>query len=77
VPQGDNTQSVMIAAQAKKSDLPSYTGAVFTTNVNGETTPVSQICETDKPSTSPPAMPVAPASGSSKIQCPAGSRPLL
>ncbi len=77
VPQGDNTQSVMIAAQAKKSDLPSYTGAVFTTKVNGETTPVSQICETDKPSTSPPAMPVAPAGGSSKIQCPAGSRPLL
>jgi hypothetical protein len=68
VPQGDNTQSVMIAAQAKKSELPSYTGAVFATNVNGETTPVSQICETDKPSTSPP---------SSKIQCPAGSRPLL
>lgn len=76
VPPRDDTQSVMITAVAKDSKLPSYTGVVFVTKVNGETSTVTQICETDKPSTSPPAMPVAPANGSLKIQCPAGSRSL-
>ncbi|NEQ26958.1 MAG: hypothetical protein F6K28_49645, partial [Microcoleus sp. SIO2G3] len=76
VPQGDNTQSVMITAVAKDAQLPSYTGAVFVTQVNGKLTPVAQICETAQPSTSPPAMPTAPTGGSSEIQCPAGSRSL-
>jgi hypothetical protein len=76
VPQGDEKQSVMVTAEAKKAELPSYTGAVFVTKVNGETTTAAQICETDKPSTSPPAMPAAPADSSLKIQCPAGSRSL-
>ncbi len=76
VPQGDEKQSVMITAVAKNSALPSYIGAVFVTKVNGETTTAAQICETEKPSTSPPAMPDAPASGSLKIQCPEGSRSL-
>jgi hypothetical protein len=76
VPQGDEKQSVMITAEAKKSELPSYTGAVFVTKVNGGTTTLAQICETNQPSTSPPAMPTAPANGLSEIQCPAGSRAL-
>jgi hypothetical protein len=76
VPQGDNTQSVMITAAAKDAQLPSYTGAVFVTQVNGKVTTVAQICETAEPSTSPPSMPTAPTNGSSEIQCPAGSRPL-
>ncbi len=76
VPQKDNTQSVAIAAVPKNSELPSYIGAVFATKVNGKNTTATQICETDKPSTSPPAMPDASASGSSEIQCPAGSHPL-
>ncbi|HEY9596151.1 MAG TPA: type IV pilin-like G/H family protein [Cyanophyceae cyanobacterium] len=76
VPQGDEKQSVMMVAVAKKPELPSYTGAVFVTQVNGETTTVSQICQTAQPSTSPPVMPTAPRGGSAKIQCPAGSRAL-
>jgi hypothetical protein len=75
LPQENNARSVTIVAVAKNSALPSYTGAVFVTEVNGKTTTVAQICETDKPSTSPPTMPTALVGGS-KIQCPAGSRPL-
>jgi len=77
VPQGDNTQSVMLTAVAKKPELPSYTGAVFVTQVNGKATTVSQICETEKPATSPPAMPKSPSGDSLRIQCPLGSRSLL
>lgn len=77
IPQGNEKQSVMITAVAKTAQLPSYTGAVFVTQVNGETTTVAQICETEQPSTSPPAMPVAPTSGAATIQCPIGSRALL
>lgn len=76
VPHQDNTQSVAIAAVPKNSELPSYISAVFATKVNGKNTTATQICESDKPSTSPPAIPAAPASGSSEIQCPAGSHPL-
>ncbi|HAJ59107.1 MAG TPA: hypothetical protein DCP31_07495 [Cyanobacteria bacterium UBA8543] len=76
VPQKDNTRSVAIAAIPKTSQLPSYIGAIFATKVNEKTATATQICETEKPSTSPPAMPTAPARGSSEIQCPAGSRPL-
>ncbi len=76
VPQKDNRQSVMITAIAKNSNLPSYTSAVFATKVNGKTTTTAQICETDKPSTSPPAMPVPPTGSTAAVQCPAGSRPL-
>lgn len=76
LPQKDNKRSAAIAAVPKNSELPSYIGAVFVTQVSGKTTTVTQICESDKPSTSPPAMPTALASGSSEIQCPAGSHPL-
>jgi hypothetical protein len=76
VPQKDSTQSVAIAAIPKTSELPSYIGAVFATKISGKTTTATQICETDKPSTLPPAIPAAPIGGSSKIQCPAGSHPL-
>lgn len=76
VPQKDNTQSVAIAAIPKNSQLPSYIGAIFATRANEKTATVTQICETDKPSTSPPTMPAAPAGSSSEIQCPTGSHPL-
>lgn len=77
VPQENDTKSVMITAQAKTAQLPSYTGAVFATQVNGKTTTVAQICETEKPSTTPPVMPNAPTTSSSEIKCPTGSRSLL
>lgn len=74
VPQKDNKQSVMMTAIAKKAELPSYTSAVFATKADGKTTTTTQICETEKPSTSPPAMPIPPTSGSLNVQCPTGSR---
>lgn len=76
VPQKDNTRSVMITAIAKNSELPSYTSAVFAAKVNGKTTTTAQVCETEKPSTSPPVMPVPLTGNSLQVQCPAGSRPL-
>ncbi len=74
VPQGDRTQSVTLIAQPKESGLPSYIGAVFATQINGKTTTSAGICETTQPSTSPPATPTAPTTGSSEIKCPEGSR---
>jgi hypothetical protein len=76
VPQKDNTRSVMMTAIAKNPELPSYTSAVFAAKVNGKTTTTAQVCETEKPSTSPPTMPVPPTGNSLQVQCPAGSRPL-
>lgn len=76
VPQGDGTKSVVMRAQAKDSRTKSYTGAVFLFQ-NGEAiTAVAGICETSKPSASPPAIPTAPRNASSKIQCSEGSQPL-
>ena len=77
VPQENDTKSVMITAQAKTAQLPSYTSAVFATQVNGKTTTIAQICETEKPSTTPPVMPSAPTTSSLEIKCPTGSRSLL
>ena len=76
VPQKDNTQSVMITAVAKNAELPSYTSAVFATQVDGKTTTNAQICETEKPSTSPPVIATPPTGDDEQIQCPTGSRPL-
>lgn len=76
VPQKDSTQSVMITAIAKDAELPSYTSAVFAAQVDGKKATTAQICETDKPSTSPPVMPAPPAASSLQVQCPVGSRPL-
>lgn len=71
---GKDAQSVMIAAQAKNAEIHSYTGAVFATQRNGKATTLVAVCETQRPSTSAPAMPKPPQSGSSAVQCPSGSR---
>jgi hypothetical protein len=77
VSQGNSTQSVMMAAQAKRPELRSYTGAVFVVKDKNENLTISAICETDQPSSTPPAMPTAPkTAASSEIQCPAGSHRL-
>ncbi|MBD2541721.1 type IV pilin-like G/H family protein [Coleofasciculus sp. FACHB-SPT36] len=74
VPQGNGTQRVMHTAKAKRPELNSYTGAVFVVTNNGENITRAAICETDKPSSTPPAMPTPPKNISEQIQCPAGSR---
>ncbi|MBD2001814.1 MULTISPECIES: type IV pilin-like G/H family protein [Cyanophyceae] len=73
VPQGNGTQNVMNTAKAKRPELYSYTGAVFVIENNGENITRAAICETDKPSSTPPAMPRPPKDTSGEIQCPAGS----
>lgn len=76
LPQGNQTQSVMMTAQAKRPELRSYTGAVFVVKSKDEYLTIGGLCETDEPSSIPPAMPVAPSNESTQIQCPAGSHPL-
>jgi hypothetical protein len=76
VPQKDNTQSVMMTATAKTEELPSYTSAVFVTQVDGKKATKSQICQTEKPSTSPPVMATSPQKEAGEVQCPVGSRSL-
>ena len=73
VPQSGSIPSAMMTAKAKSPELKSYTGAVFAIKVNGEFTMVSVVCETDRPSTTPPAMPIAPKNAEEEIKCPAGS----
>lgn len=73
VPQNGSIPSAMMTAKAKNPELKSYTGAVFAIKVNGEVTSVSIVCGTDQPSTTPPAMPIAPKNAEEEIKCPAGS----
>jgi hypothetical protein len=73
VPQNGSIPSAMMTAKAKSPELKSYTGAVFAIKVNGEVTSVSVVCRTDRPSTAPPAMPIAPKNAEEEIKCPAGS----
>ncbi|WP_017715574.1 type IV pilin-like G/H family protein [Kamptonema formosum] len=74
--ESDRAQSVKVTAQAKADGLTSYTGAVFVRKNNGEEITVRVICQTNSPSTSPPAMPAPPESGATDSLCPAGSKPL-
>lgn len=76
ITQGDNTQSVMMTAEAKNMTLPSYMSVVFVTTVNRETKTVAKICETNQPSTKAPTKPDAPVGNSLEIKCPVGSRSL-
>ncbi|MBH8566586.1 type IV pilin-like G/H family protein [Nostoc sp. CENA67] len=73
--QGNQNQSKMTVstATAKKPELKSYTGVVFTQKVQGELLTQAAICETDKPSTIPPVTPKIPVKESQAVECPRGS----
>lgn len=73
VPQQDPHQSVMMTATAKRSGLRSYTGAVFVLESDEERLTLAGICETNKPSSTPPTMPMFPKALSESVQCPPGS----
>ncbi len=76
IPQSGSIPSTMVTAKAKNPKLKSYTGAVFAFKAKDEDTSiVSIVCGTDKPSTTPPAMPIAPKNAEEEIKCPAGSSP--
>ncbi|MEC4891883.1 MAG: type IV pilin-like G/H family protein [Oscillatoria sp. PMC 1051.18] len=66
-------ESVTITARSKDRELPSYTAALFVTEVDGNKTTVGGICATNEPSTSPPATPTVLSNDSPEIQCPVGS----
>lgn len=65
-------QRVFVTATPKKPDLPSYVGAVFVTNVNGEAVTVAGVCQRTKPTQKQSAMPILSLS-TNKITCPADS----
>ncbi|HEY9597601.1 MAG TPA: type IV pilin-like G/H family protein, partial [Cyanophyceae cyanobacterium] len=69
-------KSVMITAQAKTETLKSYTGAVFIIKKGEEATTIGGICESDSPTTTPPAMPNVVSNGTNSVECAPGSRSL-
>lgn len=75
--QSGKPQPLMITATPKKTGLKSYSAAVFAVKDGQELLPVGQVCETERPSSLPPAMPVAPATPTDAIECPAGSLPIF
>lgn len=62
---------VFVTATPKKSDSPSYVGAVFVTKSNGEAITIAGICQTTKP-TKQAAMPIL-SPNTNTITCPADS----
>ena len=75
--QDSSPQAVMITAVPKKPGLKSYTGVVFANGTGQAATSVVQICLTEQPSSTPPAMPIAPQNISEPIRCPPGSQAIL
>lgn len=66
----DNTK-IIVSATAKTKNLKSYTGAVFLIKgIDGSDTTKADVCETDRPSQTPPNIPQLIGND---IQCPAGS----
>ena len=66
----DNTK-IIVSATAKTKNLKSYTGAVFLIkDIDGSDTTKADVCETDRPSQTPPNIPQLIGND---IQCPAGS----
>lgn len=65
---------VVVTAQAKKSELKSFTGVVIAEKPANESTSTTKsfICETEQASTTPPTVGSMPRSA--EFQCPVGSR---
>lgn len=70
---GDRVESVMMIAVPRRPALKSYTGGVFATISVRATSTRAVVCETAKPSASPP-IPQDGRNQSGQITCPAGSR---
>lgn len=70
-------RSTKITATAKDLSLKSYTGAVFAVPQGIEATTIKGLCESDKPTNQPPAMPTLNTSITPPtVDCPSGSSPL-
>jgi type II secretory pathway pseudopilin PulG len=77
IPQSDPSKSVIMMAQAKKSGLKSYSGAVLTLKKGTKETTVAGVCESDRPTPIPPAFPDTPTSDQEGVLCPPGSKLLF
>ncbi|AFY58798.1 hypothetical protein Riv7116_6468 [Rivularia sp. PCC 7116] len=80
VPQPLETKSIMHIAQAKRKDIKSYLGLVYSVKIDGVDLTIAQVCETatNAPLTSTPEMPklAESATKSEDIKCPSGFQSL-
>jgi hypothetical protein len=74
VPRPNQRQGMAIKATPKVPNLRSYTGVAFAVKLGRESMTVTQVCETEAPSTTAPVAPANPSRPSDKIVCPPGSR---
>jgi hypothetical protein len=73
IPAGDLNKSVIITAQAKTAEFPSYTSVVFANQNNDKTSTSAGICVTNNPSTLPPTTIKYSSNKLLEIECPVGS----
>jgi hypothetical protein len=73
IPAGDLNKSVVITAQAKTTEFPSYTSVVFANQSNDKTSTDAGICVTNEPSTLPPTSIKYSNNQPLEIECPVGS----
>ncbi|WP_421655171.1 type IV pilin-like G/H family protein [Leptothermofonsia sp. ETS-13] len=72
---GNAGEQVRVIGRAKRPELKSFTGAVFKTQVdNRYNILLGVVCQTERPSLTPPAMPFLDGT---RPQCPAGSQPAI
>ncbi|MDY6783950.1 MAG: pentapeptide repeat-containing protein [Cyanobacteriota bacterium] len=71
LPSADPSRRLAMVAKAKVEGLKSYIGAVFWHQGTDRNFPIQQLCETEDPSTEPPAMPRL--TDNYEIECAAGS----
>lgn len=76
-PKPTQQKGIFVTATPRRPGLRSFTGVVFAVDAGKQQLMLSEICETTKPSTRPPAPPAAPARPIDDIQCPVGSNPAL
>lgn len=76
LPQKNANKSAIAVAKPKVSGLRSYTGAVFLVKDGNskELITVSAICESEQPTTTPPAAPNPPKNSNETVKCPSGSK---
>jgi type IV pilus assembly protein PilA len=73
LPPGKTTQ-VFVAAIPKKPNLKSVAGAAFAVTQGKEIVTVTQMCQTETASATPPIRITAPANANDRPKCPPGSR---
>lgn len=73
----DAKRGVAIAAAPRRPNLRSLTGVVFAVNGKAADVTISQICESNEPSKTPPQFVAIPNKATDQMLCPTGSRAAL